>query len=309
MTMHGPAHRGGKVRIGVSGWRYDSWRGTFYPEDLPRAEELSHAARCFDTLEINGSFYSLRKPREYRAWYEAVPRGFRFAVKGSRFITHNKRLKGVRTALANFFASGVLRLDEKLGPILWQLSARFRFDDERVASFLRLLPGDTDEAGRLARAHDDRVAEASPSPPRRRHRLRHVLEPRHESFLVPEMARLARRHGVALAFSDARDWPYTEEITTGFVYLRLHGPGETYASSYSDRRLRRWASRLESWSSAEEPADARRITDRPPPRRKSRDVYVYFDNDHQGHAPRNAGTLIDLLSPSAEGRHRGDDEP
>lgn len=280
-----------RVRIGLSGWSYDEWRGDFYPEELPQRQELAYAARAFDTLEINGSFYSLRKPSDYRKWRDAAPADFCYSIKGSRFITHNKKLHDVRTALANFFASGVLELREMLGPFLWQLPAGLTFDGDRLEEFLRLLPHDTLSLAALARRHDRRVSGRSRLTPDRNRRVRHVLEPRHESFFTSAVVRLLRRHGVALAFSDARDWPYTEEITAGFVYVRLHGPGEPYGSPYDDRALDRWAERIRSWHRAGQPADARRITERAPPPRKGRDVYVYFDNDRYGHAPRDASAL------------------
>lgn len=281
-----------RIRIGLAGWSYDDWRGDFYPPDLPRSRELRYAARAFDSLEINGSFYSLRKPAHYRSWRAAAPRGFRYAVKGSRFITHNKKLHDADTALANFFASGVLELREMLGPFLWQLPHNLTFDEPRLEAFLQRLPHDTEALAAMARGHDRRVSGRSRvTNPDRNHRVRHVLEPRHESFFCAACVRLLRRHGVALAFSDCRDWPFTEEITAGFVYLRLHGPAQPYASPYGDQALDRWAERIQLWHRAEQPGDADRITERVPPHRKARDVYVYFDNDQHGHAPRNARAL------------------
>ncbi len=284
----------GRVRVGISGWSYEAWRGDFYPEDLRRGDELRYSARRLGSVEINGSFYALQTPSTYRSWYEATPRGFVLAVKGSRFITHNKSLKDVETPLANFFASGVLVLEEKLGPILWQTSERARFDADRVRRFLELLPRGTEAAARLARRHDDRVEEAWTRVDRNR-RLRHAFEPRHESWLVPEFARMARDTGTAIVFSDSASWPCTEEVTAGFVYLRLHGARETYASGYGDEALDRWAERIRAWRDGKEPDDAARITDRAPPRRKSRDVYVYFDNDARGRAPWDARSLAERL--------------
>ncbi|MGH7549495.1 MAG: DUF72 domain-containing protein [Gemmatimonadota bacterium] len=284
----------GKIRVGISGWSYDAWRGDFYPEDLARGDELSYASRRLGSVEINGSFYGLQAPSSYRSWYQATPRGFVLAVKGSRFITHNKSLKDVGTPLANFFASGVLALEEKLGPILWQTSERTRFVADRVRTFLELLPRDTEAAARLARRHDDRV-EDTWTRIDHNHRLRHVFEARHESWLVPEFARIARDTGTAIVFSDSASWPSTEEVTAGFVYLRLHGAEETYASGYGGRALDRWAERIRAWSRGRQPEDANRITDRPPPRRKTRDVYVYFDNDARGRAPWDARSLAERL--------------
>lgn len=282
-----------RTRIGLSGWTYDEWQGGFYPDDLPKRRRLEHAARAFPTLEINSTFYGLATPERYRHWREATPPGFRFAVKASRYMTHNLRLRHVEQALANFLASGPLVLGDRLGPILWQLPETARLDPETLSSFLAALPRTTTEAAALAARHDGRVTHAVVTPDRHR-RLRHVLEPRHESFFTVDAARLLRRHGVALAFSDG-DWPYTEEITAGFVYVRLHGPGPTYASAYGRDRLSGWATRIAAWHDGGEPADAHRCTELAPPRRTQRDVYVYFDNDVGGHAPRDASALRELL--------------
>jgi uncharacterized protein YecE (DUF72 family) len=290
------AASGGRVRVGVSGWSYDSWKGAFYPADLPAARRLHYASRCFQSIEINGSFYALQKPDSYRAWREATPAGFKLAVKGSRFITHNKKLGDVETALANFFASGILLLGEKLGPILWQLPPRLAFEADRVGAFLELLPRDTPAAAKLARRHDERVEGRSWTGPVGKHRLRYAIEPRHESFFGADFVRLARRAGVAIAFADSGSWPYTEELTAGFAYLRLHGSPSTYASRYSKAALARWARRVRAWSEGREPDDPARITDLAPPARGSRDVYVYFDNDHQAYAPTNARELMERLA-------------
>jgi uncharacterized protein YecE (DUF72 family) len=287
--------RGGKAWVGVSGWSYASWKGPFYPADLPARRRLEYAAGRFNSVEINGSFYSLQRPESYRAWYEATPPDFRFAVKGSRFITHNKKLGSVRTALANFLASGVLRLGAKLGPILWQLPRNVTFRPERLEAFFDLLPRDTEAAAVLAREHDHRIDGRSWTEARGRHRIRHAIEPRHESFFSPAFAALARRYGIAIAFADSGDWPYTEELTAGFVYLRLHGSPATYASRYSAADIDRWAQRVRAWRSGDEPHDPRRLSDRDPPPRSSRDVYVYFDNDHHAHAPLNALELTERL--------------
>jgi uncharacterized protein YecE (DUF72 family) len=284
----------GRIRIGVSGWDYDSWRGRFYPDDLPQRAELRYAAERFDLVEINATFYRLTTAQRCIAWRDAVPHGTVLAVKGSRFITHNKNLDVTGSALANFLASGILALDDKLGPILWQLPERLHLDAERVEAFLAALPHDTDSAADVARGHDERVDDPAYGSGDN-HRLRHVLEVRHPSFLSEEMAAIARRHGVALAVSHASTWPYTEEVTAGFVYVRLHGPQELYASAYSEDELRGWAQRLHRWCAAEQPDDARTITDRAPPDRQGRDVYVAFNNDKDGHAPGNAARLQALV--------------
>lgn len=290
----------GRIRIGVSGWDYDSWRGCFYPEDLPRREQLHYTGERFDLLEINATFYRLATPARCIAWRDAVPAGTVLAVKGSRFITHNKKLGDTGASLANFLASGILALDDKLGPILWQLPEWLHLDAERVDAFLAALPHDTDTAAEVARDHDERVDDAAYGRGDN-HRLRHVLEVRHPSFLSEDMAAIARRHGVALAASHAAAWPYTEEVTAGFVYLRLHGPDEPYASDYRDEQLRSIAQRLHLWRAADQPDDAHTITDRAPPRRRARDVYVAFNNDKDGHAPRNASRLRALAGEVAGG--------
>lgn len=285
----------GRIRVGLSGWSYDDWRGDFYPADLARARQLAHAASRVDTIEVNGTFHGFVSPASFRSWRGTAPRGFVYAVKGSRYITHNLKLRGAEGAVANFLASGVLELDDTLGPMLWQLPGSWHANVERLDDFLARLPKDTDAAAALARHHDDRVPDVSYGPGRT-HRLRHVLEVRHASWLSDDVVRVLRRHGVALAFSHASAWPYAEEVTAGFVYVRLHGPDELYASPYGEDALRGWADRLRAWRDGGEPTDARRVTDRTPPARKERDVYVYFDNDNGGHAPRDAITLRRLLA-------------
>src|SRR5690606_10844916 len=218
------------IRIGISGWSYAGWRGVFYPSDLPRRRELEYASRKVSSIEINGSFYSLQRPTTYRRWYDETPPRFLFAIKGSRFISHMKKLKDVETPLANFFASGVLRLGNKLGPILWQLPPGLRFDPERVAGFLERLPRTTTDAAKLARRHDKRLAGRSWTRAESHRRIRYAFEVRHPSFLDPEFARLLRHHHAALVFADTAGlFPYAEEVTADFVYIRLHGYEQIYA--------------------------------------------------------------------------------
>jgi uncharacterized protein YecE (DUF72 family) len=288
-----------RIWIGTSGWSYRGWNDRFYPAALPRRMVLSYLANRLDSVEINGSFYSLQTPASYRKWYAETPRHFLFALKGSRFITHNKKLSDVATPLANFFASGVLLLQEKLGPIVWQLPATARFDAERLAAFFALLPTDQGAAARLAGRHDGRVAQRSytrttlPDQP-----IRHALEVRGKSFFVPALVRIARKHRIALVVSDAASWPRIEDVTADFVYVRLHGRLRTYASAYSDRDLADWAARIRAWAAGGEPADAQRITAAARPRKRGRDVYVYFDNDYEANAPNDALRLATLLGPN-----------
>ena len=284
----------GRIRIGPSGWSYDEWSGGFYPSGLSSEERLEYVADRFDTVEVNGTFYSLTTPSAVRGWRDQTPQWFIFAIKGSRYITHVKRLRDPAQALANFFASGVLDLGERLGPVLWQLPPNLKFDRDRLEAFLELLPHDTDQAAALAREHDDRVGAVSYGDGVN-HRLRHVVEFRHPSFFSAEPLSLARQHGCAVACSHSTEWPLSGDVTAGFVYIRLHGPGETYASGYGDDELRRWAERAGTWRGGGEVDDLPTFSEAQPPERKERDVYVYFDNTAAGHAPEDALRLRGLL--------------
>ena len=290
----------GTVRIGISGWRYAPWRGVFYPKGLAQHRELEFASRMLPTIEINGSFYSLQRPESYAEWHDRTPDDFVFALKGSRYITHMLKLNGAEAPLANFFASGVLRLGAKLGPILWQFPPQLGFDAARFDAFFSLLPRDTAAALALARHHDARVAgrawlQIDTSRP-----LRHAVEVRHPSFVDPAFVALLRRHRIALVVADtAGRWPLLEDLTADFVYVRLHGDEVLYASGYGDAALDRWAARIDAWSRGSEPADAHRICDRAPRRRATRDVYCYFDNDIKVKAPFDAKRLIEKLGVGA----------
>lgn len=283
-----------KIHIGISGWRYKGWRGVFYPKDLAQRRELEFASREFSSVEINGSFYSLQRPSSYQTWYDETPDGFVFAVKGGRYITHMRRLKEVEKPLANFLASGVLCLKEKLGPILWQFPPNFRYDEERLEQFFSILPRDTEAAAALARQHDEKLSkDRAWTKTDRKRPLRHAFEVRHESFCTESFVRLLRKHRIALVFADAaRDWPYAEDVTADFIYIRLHGAEEIYTSGYTDQALNDWARKIRAWHRGSEPARADKLTSLKPPRRASRDVFVYFDNDAKVKAPGDARSLI-----------------
>ena len=284
------------VRIGISGWRYEGWRGVFYPRGLAHQRELEYASRRFPTIEINGTFYSLQRPEHFQDWYEATPAGFTFAVKGSRFISHMKRLKDIEKPLANFLASGLFNLREKTGPFLWQLPPQFRFDAERLEEFFTLLPRDARSALALARRRDARVKGRCRLAIDCNRRLRHAIEIRHESFLDPAFVELLRKHDIALVVADtAGKWPFVEDVTADFVYVRLHGDEVLYASGYSDRALDLWAARIGAWSGGGEREGAQKISSRPPAPRASRDVYCYFDNDAKVKAPFDALRLMRKL--------------
>jgi uncharacterized protein YecE (DUF72 family) len=207
----------GDIRIGVSGWTYKPWRGHFYPKGLAQKRELAFAAGRFSALEVNGTFYGLQRPEVFTRWAEETPDGFVFAVKGSRFITHIKRLREVETPLANFLASGLLRLGPKLGPVLWQLPPTFRFDAGLIRDFLGLLPRDTCAAAEMARRHDGRLDGRAETEPDACRPLRHALEIRHDSFRHPEFLKLLRSHEVALVCADTVAWPRLMDLTSDFA--------------------------------------------------------------------------------------------
>ena len=289
--------RGPAIRIGVSGWRYAPWRGRFYPTGLPQRAELEYAARCFPSIEINGSFYSLQSPRSWRTWYAAVPGDFVFGVKGPRYITHMLRLKGVEKPLANFFASGIFQLREKLGPILWQFPPNFAFDADRLASFLALLPRDLKEAAALARKREAFMRGRVSLSGGANHRMRYALEVRHESFNDGRFVRLLRKHNVALVIAEtARRWPMLQDITADFLYLRLHGDKKLYRSGYSDLALTRWADRISAWSRGDEPSDVIKAEPQVKSAQRPHDVYCFFDNtDEKLRAPADARSLMKKL--------------
>jgi uncharacterized protein YecE (DUF72 family) len=273
----------GEYRVGTSGWRYTGWRGDFYPHDLVQRRELEFLSSRMNSVEINGSFYSLQRASSYQRWAAETPNDFVFAVKGGRYITHMKKLRDVRAPLANFFASGLLALGAKLGPVLWQLPEALTFKPDVLQDFLELLPKTQAAAAELGAEHDEKVREpwlqvATNRP------LRHALEPRHPSFADEACYELLRAHDVALVSADtAGRWPLFEEQTASFSYARLHGATQLYASNYDDAALQSWRTRLRQWTVEGE-----------------EDAYVYFDNDINGYAPHNAIRLMQLLKQQGE---------
>ena len=286
-----------RIRIGISGWRYAPWRGTFYPKGLPQRSELEYASKILPAIEINGSFYSLQTPASYALWYEQTPRDFMFSIKGPRYITHMKRLKDVAQPLANFFASGIFNLREKLGPILWQFPSTFKFDADRMQAFLELLPRDTAGAAALARKRDAFMKGRSRLAIDENRTLRYAIEIRNDSFLHPSFTHLLRRYNVAAVIAEtARKWPMIEDVTADFIYMRLHGDKEIYRSAYSAKALQHWAERIAEWHRGGEPHDARKVDKRLPTKRR-RDVYCFFDNtDVKLRAPFDAQSLAKKLS-------------
>jgi uncharacterized protein YecE (DUF72 family) len=266
----------GRARVGISGYVYDRWRGKFYPEELSTRRWLEYAATKFDSIELNGTFYSLKTPSIFKRWADQVADDFVFAIKGSRFITHNLKLRNAERALGNFFASGVLALGDRTGPFLWQLPPTYGYTPDRIADFMALLPKSSTEAQDVARRHDHRVRDplttASARVP-----YRHAFEVRHPSFFCDEFYEQLRAHNCALVLADtAGRFPYAEEITASFVYVRLHGSTQLYVSGYSDAELDEWAGKIRVWM-------------------RTRDVYVYFDNDAKVHAPFDALRLAERV--------------
>jgi uncharacterized protein YecE (DUF72 family) len=283
----------GTIRIGISGWRYAGWRGVFYPPKLAQRKELEFAAATFPTVEINGTFYSLQRPSSFRQWSAATPADFVFAVKGSRYITHMLKLRNAEQPLANFFASGLLELGPKLGPMLWQFAPQMRFDPERFSAFFDLLPRTFAQAASLARLHDTRLdnrattdlpADLPPTTP-----IRHCIEIRDESFGNPDCIAILRQHNIGLVVADTVAWPLLFDVTSDFVYCRLHGSEELYASSYGSDALDIWADRIAAWATGGT-AQGRCASTLAAPCHP-RDVYVYFDNDAKVHAPFDAQSL------------------
>lgn len=285
-----------KVRIGISGWRYAPWRKVFYPPDLAQSRELYFASRALPSIEINGSFYALQRPQSYARWYADTPDDFVFSVKAPRYVTHILRLRDVEKPIANFFASGLFHLKEKLGPILWQFPPSFRFDAELFESFLKQLPHDSNAALELAQQRETRMKDREYLEVDKKRPIQHAVEIRNQSFVDPAFIKLLRQYNAALVIADtAGKWPYREDVTADFVYVRLHGAEELYASGYKNEAIGRWAERIEAWSKGKQPEDAQLFADLKPPARKSRDVYCYFDNDIKVKAPFDARKLLRRL--------------
>jgi uncharacterized protein YecE (DUF72 family) len=287
----------GAIRIGISGWRYEPWRGVFYPKGLQQRRELEYASRQMNSIEINGTFYSLQRPASFKKWHDETPEDFVFSVKGPKYLTHMKKLSDIRQPLANFFASGVLLLGKKLGPILWQFPPWWPFDNDRLAEFLKILPRTSKTASDLALEHNLKKDDWIWSDAIANTKIRYAFEPRHPSFFTKDFTKLLRKNNAALVFADtAGKWPYAEDLTADIIYCRLHGAKELYASGYTDEELDRWAKRIEKWKVGKQPRDAKRLSKEDYKPGSPRDVYVYFDNDIKVHAPFDAISLAKRLN-------------
>ncbi|MDB4917875.1 MAG: hypothetical protein JWM95_5519 [Gemmatimonadetes bacterium] len=267
--------RRGRAYVGISGYDYKPWHGVFYPAELARRRWLEYAAGRFNSIELNGTFYSLKSPTLFARWMSEVrSEEFVFAIKGSRFITHNLKLRNSTHALGNFFSSGILALGRMTGPFLWQLPATYAFDAERMETFMRMLPWSSREGEQVAAHHDHRIRFEPLLHAPEDVVYRHAFEVRHESYFCDEFYDLLRANQCAFVVADtAGTFPYAEEVTSDFVYIRLHGSQQLYVSGYSDDELDTWATKIRRWL------------------RSGRDVYVYFDNDAKVHAPFDAERL------------------
>jgi uncharacterized protein YecE (DUF72 family) len=215
----------GTIRIGIGGWTYPPWRGTFYPEKLAQAKELEYASSKLGAIEINATFYGRQSPKSWANWERVAPEGFQFAVKGSRYCVMKPRLAEAVEGLSGFFAQGFAALGAKLGPILWQFAARRKFDPDDIAGFIDLLPEKLD--GNM---------------------LRHVIERRHESFRDARFFDLCRDRNIAVAFDDSDDYPCIEADTADFAYARLQRMNEDVPTGYDDKALDDFAARARQWA-------------------------------------------------------------
>ncbi|MGN6269029.1 MAG: DUF72 domain-containing protein [Sphingomonas sp.] len=260
----------GAIRVGIGGWTYEPWRGTFYPQGLAQKRELEFASRAVTAIEINGTYYSSFKPASFASWAAAAPDGFVFAVKASRFCTNRKVLAEAGESIARFVGQGIVELGDKLGPILWQFMATKKFDPDDFRAFLALLPS----------THEG-VA------------LRHAVQIRHESFAVPEFVAMARAAGVAIVYADSTDYPAIADIGGDFVYARLEAAREEEATGYSADELDRWASIARGWAAGDSPAGLPYAADAAP--RQPRDAFVFMINGAKVRAPAAAQALIERL--------------
>jgi uncharacterized protein YecE (DUF72 family) len=263
----------GRIRVGIGGWIYAPWRGTFYPKGLKQADELAHAASRLTSIEINATHYRLQSPKSFRNWAAAAPDGFVFSVKGPRLVTQQKMLAETGPFIKRFFASGLSELDDKLGPVLWQFAPFKKFEPDDFARFLAHLPRELD--GRA---------------------LNHVVEARHASFRTPEFIKLLRNAGVTASYTDAKTWPNIADLTGDVVYARLQKGDDTLAAAYPETELDAWAGRAQIWAKGGAPADLPLVDEANGSNAKPRDVFIYFIHEGKLRAPAAAMALIERLA-------------
>jgi len=264
--------KSGKVYAGIGGWTYEPWRGVFYPKGLPHARELSYAAEHLTAIEINGTFYRTQVPTTFRKWASEVPHGFMFSVKGPRYAVNRRVLAEAGDSIKRFLDSGVTELGHHLGPLLWQFTPFKKFDEADFGKFLELLPHKFD--GRA---------------------LRHVVEPRHDSFKTPAFIALARKFGVAIVYAEHDKYTEIADVTSDFVYARLQKGDEKLKAGYPPKALDAWAKRARTWADGGEPKDLSKVDKKTAPK-APRDVFVYFIHEAKVRAPAAAMALIERLS-------------
>jgi len=259
------------IRVGVGGWTFEPWRGTFFPKDLPKARELEFASRKLTSIEINGTYYSTQKPSTFRRWADETPDDFVFSLKANRFATNRRVLAEAAPSIERFIGSGLGELKQKLGPILWQFAPTKRFEEEDFGAFLSLLPREVDGI-----------------------KLRHAVEVRHESFCVPAFVALARQHGAAIVFAHSDKYPAMADVTADFVYARLQGTREEVPTGYTKDEIKTWSTRARVWEKGEAPKGLPRIHEGSP-KKGRRDVFVYMISGAKVRAPAAATALIAAL--------------
>jgi uncharacterized protein YecE (DUF72 family) len=269
--------RTGTIRIGVGGWTYEPWRGTFYPEGLPQKRELEYSSRRLTTIEVNGTFYGSQKPETFARWHDETPEDFVFSLKAPRFATNRRLLAGAGPTIERFLAGGVMELKDKLGPINWQLAPEKPFIPTDFEAFLRLLPKEVE--GRA---------------------LRHVVEVRHQSFASKDFITLVREHDIAVVVAADSDYPQIADPTGSFVYARIMGTRETEASGYSDAALDLWTLRAKAWACGALPGGLNYIESHAVVG-KPRDVYLYVISGHKVRNPAAAISLIRRLGTHDRG--------
>jgi uncharacterized protein YecE (DUF72 family) len=288
-----------KIHVGMSGWSFAGWRGDFYPKGLVQKKELEYASRKVNSIEVNGTFYSLQKPETFERWYAETPEDFCFSIKAPQYITHIRRLKDVGEPLANFLASGLFCLKEKLGPILWQFPPNVMLKDDRFEKFLEMLPHDSKSAAKIAKKHTDKMDGRAHVKAEGDFKIRHAFEFRHPSFMNPEFIDLLRKHNVAVVFAHSgMKSPYTEDLTADFVYARMHGQEKEFKKGYTSKVISWWADRVSSWTQGQQPKDAQCVLNKKPKAVK-RDAFIYFDTEAKEYAPYDALALSEKLKKKA----------
>jgi len=256
------------IRIGIGGWTFEPWRGTFYPEGLSQKKELDYASRQLTAIEINGTYYSGFKPATFAGWASTVPDGFVFAVKASRFCTNRKVLAEAGESVGKFVGQGIVELGDKLGPILWQFMATKKFDPEDFGAFLKLLPASHEGV-----------------------KLRHAIQVRHDSFHVPEFVAMCRTAGAAIVFADSPEYPAIADITGDFVYARLEKGEDDNPLCYPEGDIDCWADTARLWASGGKPEGLPYVEDHAP-QETPRETFVFFIHGGKVRAPAAAKALI-----------------